>query len=87
MRRPIEVAEEAKIPYQLATFAFGNTDASSIYVSAGGIPTAAVTIPRRYSHSPVELLDLNDALATLRLCEEVVRRIGEFPVGKPSSGS
>jgi endoglucanase len=75
----IKVAEEEGIPYQLATFSYGNTDAAAVYVSAGGIPTAVVTIPRRYSHSPVEMLDLNDALATLALSQAVVRRVKEFP--------
>jgi putative aminopeptidase len=77
----IEVAESLGIPYQLATFSFSETDGSAIYSSAGGISTAVVTIPRRYSHSPVEMLDLNDALATLRLAVEVARRAGEFPRG------
>lgn len=77
----ISLAEGAGIPYQLATFPFGNTDASAVYVSAGGIPTAAVTIPRRYSHSPVEVMDLDDALATIRLAQEVVRHVADFPPG------
>jgi len=75
----IDLAEGEGIPYQLASFPFGNTDASSVYVSAGGIPTAVATIPRRYSHSPVEMLDLNDALATLRVCQAVVRDVERFP--------
>lgn len=73
------VAADAAIPYQLATFAYGNSDGSAIRNT--GISTAVVTMPRRYSHSPVEMLDLNDARATLRLCQEVVRRVGEFPRG------
>jgi len=75
----IDLAEGEGIPYQLASFPFGNTDASSVYVSAGGIPTAVATIPRRYSHSPVEMLDLNDALATIRVCQAVVRGVERFP--------
>jgi putative aminopeptidase FrvX len=31
-----------------------------------------VKIPRRYSHSPVELLDLRDLAAALSLVEELV---------------
>jgi endoglucanase len=77
----VGVAEAEGIPYQLAPFAYGNTDAASIYVSAGGIPTAAVTMARRYAHSPVEMLDLNDAVATLRLCRAVIERVNEFPRG------
>lgn len=75
----VELAVEAGIPYQVVAFPYGNTDAGSIY--ATGVPTAVATIPRRYSHSPVELLDVGDALATLRLCQEVVARAGDFPRG------
>jgi endoglucanase len=77
----VHVAEDAAIPYQLAAFAYGNTDASAIFGAADGIPTAPITVPRRYSHSPVELLDLDDALNTLRLVEQIVRRSAEFPRG------
>lgn len=79
------LADEASIPYQVVPFAFGNTDASSIQLAAGGIPTAAVTVPRRYSHSPVELLDLNDALATFRFAQEVIRHVVDFPPGLAES--
>jgi endoglucanase len=75
----VSVAEGAGIPYQLAAFAYGNTDAAAIYSAAGGIPTAPITVPRRYSHSPVEVLDLDDALNTLRLVEQVVQHSDEFP--------
>lgn len=77
----IDVAEREDIPYQLATFSFGNTDAGAVYTAARGIPTAVATIPRRYSHSPVEMLDLDDAVATLRLCQAVVEHAGSFPRG------
>jgi putative aminopeptidase len=77
----IRIAEAEDIPYQLATFAYGNTDATAIHVTAGGIPTAVATMPRRYSHSPVEMLDLNDAVSTLRLCRAVVEQVDGFPSG------
>jgi putative aminopeptidase FrvX len=80
-RHLVRVAEDAGIPYQLATFPFGNTDAAGVYVAGGGVATGAATIPRRYSHSPVEMLDLNDAVATSHLCQEVIRRMDEFPRG------
>jgi endoglucanase len=77
----VKVAGGASIPLQVAAFAYGNTDAAAIYTAAGGIPTAPITVPRRYSHSPVEVLDVEDALNTLRLVEQIVRRAGEFPRG------
>jgi putative aminopeptidase FrvX len=32
-----------------------------------GIPTISVGVPRRYSYSPNEMVDLNDAAAAVRL--------------------
>jgi len=67
----IDTAEKHGIPYQLATFSGGTTDISSIHLSREGIVSGAITMPRRYSHSPVELLDLNDAVNVLALLEHI----------------
>jgi putative aminopeptidase FrvX len=48
------------------------TDAAAAHLVGGGIATLEVKIPRRYSHSPVELLDLRDLAAALTLVEELV---------------
>ncbi|HVC80487.1 MAG TPA: M42 family metallopeptidase [Chloroflexota bacterium] len=70
----IEAAERAGIPYQLGVSAGGVTDAAAAHLAAGGIPTLQIQIPRRYSHSPVELLDLRDLAAALHLTEELLRQ-------------
>lgn len=72
-----EAAKRKGIPYQLTTFTGGNTDASAMHLVAEGIPSCAVTIPRRYSHSPVELLDINDAAWALELLREFVCSLPE----------
>lgn len=69
----VTMATKAQVPYQLAVFSGGNTDAASMHLVRDGILSAALTIPRRYSHSPVEMLDLNDALQALALLQEVCR--------------
>ena len=43
------------------------TDADAVHLSRTGVPTAVVSIPLRYMHSPVELVDLADVEATIRL--------------------
>ena len=68
----IEAARRADVPYQLAVGGGGVTDASAAHLAAGGLATLQVQIPRRYSHSPVEVLDLRDLDAALRLVESLV---------------
>jgi putative aminopeptidase FrvX len=68
----IEAARRAGVPYQLAVTSGGVTDATAAHLAAGGIATLEVKIPRRYSHSPVEVLDLRDLAAALSLVEELV---------------
>ncbi|MBO0781683.1 MAG: hypothetical protein J2P37_22915, partial [Ktedonobacteraceae bacterium] len=58
--------------YQLAIANGGVTDAAAAHLAAGGIATLELKLPRRYSHSPVEMLDLADLAATLSLVEELV---------------
>lgn len=68
----IAAAQRAGVPYQLAVTGGGMTDAAAAHLAGGGIATLQVNIPRRYSHSPVELLDLRDLAAALALVEELV---------------
>jgi putative aminopeptidase FrvX len=68
----ITAAKRAGVPYQLAVTGGGVTDAAAAHLVAGGIATLQVNIPRRYSHSPVEMLDLRDLAAVLSLVEELV---------------
>jgi endoglucanase len=64
----IRIAKEYKIPYQLEV-ASGptGTDARAIQVTRGGIPTGLVSIPLRYMHTSVELVDLEDIKQAGRL--------------------
>lgn len=68
----ITAAERIGAPYQLAISHGGVTDAAAAHLAAGGIPTMEIKLPRRYSHTPVEVLDLNDLAAALALVEEIV---------------
>lgn len=74
----IETAEAEGIPYQLVVHDRSTTDASTIHKQREGIPTGIITIPRRYSHSPVEVADINDAVNTLNLLEALIGRIGDL---------
>lgn len=70
----IQAAEHAGVPYQLCTnIGGGSTDAASIHLVGEGIPTGTVGVPRRYSYSANEVLDLNDLEGGVRL----LRRFAE----------
>ena len=43
------------------------TDADAIQIARGGIPAGLISIPLRYMHSPVEMVDLADVEATIEL--------------------
>lgn len=71
-----ETAEQAGIPYSIG--ASGNathTDADSLQISRTGIPTGLVSIPLRYMHSPVEMVDLADVEATVELMVAFVENL------------
>jgi putative aminopeptidase len=72
----LAAAREEQIAIQLAvTVNRGSTEAGLIHVSRGGIPTISVGIPRRYSYSPHEMIDLNDAVAAVNLIKSFIRRM------------
>lgn len=70
----LRVAAGRGIPLQRALLPRSTSDLAAIHLERGGIPSMVVNIPRRYSHSPVETVDLDDALATVDLLEAAVRR-------------
>ncbi len=56
-----EAAEAEGIPFTVAAAGRSTgTDADAIHLSRAGIPTALVSVPLRYMHSPVELAQLDD---------------------------
>lgn len=63
-----ETAERLGIDYTVeASGRRTGTDADAIHVSRGGVPTGLVSIPLRYMHSPVEMVDLDDVEAVVEL--------------------
>ena len=63
-----EVAADAGIDYTIeASGRRTGTDADVIHISKAGIPTGQVSVPLRYMHSPVEMVDLGDLEATVEL--------------------
>ena len=71
----IKAAEEEKIPYQLEVLTGGTTDASAPLMIGVDAPSAAISVPTRYIHSPVEVLRLDDAINAAKLLTASIKRM------------
>lgn len=58
IHRLSEAAEEAGIPYQDCVYVIYGSDAASFIRQ--GVPSALITVPTRYTHSPFEMVHLRD---------------------------
>lgn len=70
-----ELAKANKIKHQHEILKFGGTDTSSMQVAGSGCRAAALSIPSRYIHSGVEVIDLADAEACVDLAAAFVEAI------------
>ncbi|HTA05005.1 MAG TPA: M42 family metallopeptidase [Solirubrobacteraceae bacterium] len=71
-----ETAEAEGIPFTIeASGRATGTDADAVHLSRGGIPTGLVSIPLRYMHSPVELVQLDDVENTAKLVAAFALRL------------
>lgn len=63
-----DTAEREGIPFTVAAAAGRTgTDADAIHLSRSGVPTGLISIPLRYMHSPVEMVQCDDIDACARL--------------------
>jgi putative aminopeptidase FrvX len=75
----IEVAEESKIPYQLSQVV-SETDAGVIHTANAGCPTITIGVPARHVHTHAGFFSMTDAVDTVRLVVEVIRRLDKGTV-------
>ncbi|MBE6720540.1 MAG: M42 family metallopeptidase [Ruminococcaceae bacterium] len=77
----VSVAESNNIPYQKEVMGGGHTgtNADEISLTESGIRTALVSIPEKYMHSPIEVVDTKDVENVAELLAEYIRqRAGEI---------
>jgi putative aminopeptidase FrvX len=67
-----------KIKVQLEVGKGGTTDATTIHLERGGIPSTTLSIPTRYIHSPVEVLDMKDIEGGIALLVEALKSKPDF---------
>ena len=73
-----KTAKKHDIKIQLEVGDGGNTDASAINFERGGIPSVPVSVPARYIHSPVEVIDLKDLQGAIELLRLAVKTKPNF---------
>jgi endoglucanase len=70
-----ETAEAEGIPYQIRQPGGGGTDAGAIQRTRSGVPVVSVSVPHRYSHSPISIARVEDWKHTLSLLHAALRKI------------
>ena len=74
--RIIETAEKEKIPFQrLASSRFTGTDTDAFAYSNGGVASALISLPLRYMHTTVEMVQKEDVENVIRLIFETLKNI------------
>jgi endoglucanase len=71
----VSLAEKHNIPYQVEVIPGGTTDASIIALNKEGVPAGTISIPARYIHSPVEVVDLSDIYNTAKLLKAFAEEV------------
>ena len=80
LRRLTDAAKAEGIPYTLsATGRYSGTDADALALVRSGVPTAVVSIPNRYMHSPSEMVDERDVKACTDIIAAGVRALEAQP--------
>jgi endoglucanase len=77
VKKLTELAKANNIKHQHEILTFGGTDTSSMQMAKSGCTAAALSIPSRYIHSGVEMIDLADAEACVALAKKYIESIGE----------
>ncbi len=73
----VTLAKKQEIPFQYEVFPGIGTDGGAVSLANKGIPTGVLSIPSRYAHSPVEVIDLRDLEATKDLLLQFIRSLDD----------
>jgi tetrahedral aminopeptidase len=77
-----EMAEKHKIKYQFRQPGGGGTNAGAIQQSRAGVPVVSVSVPHRYTHSPISISRVEDWKNTLNLLHVALQNMTHELVGR-----
>ncbi len=70
-----KIAEDNKIKYQIDVKMKGGTDAGVIQRSKAGVPVCIISIPVRYTHTPIEMCHRGDIEDTIKLVTKYLEEV------------
>lgn len=70
-----DIGDAEKIPYQFRQPGGGGTDSGAIQLSLAGVPTVSVSVPHRYTHSPISISRVDDWKNTIKLLDAALKKI------------
>jgi putative aminopeptidase FrvX len=76
------IALEQEIPFQFRQPGGGGTDAGAIQQARRGVPVVSISVPHRYTHTPVSISRLNDWKNTLNLLHVALEKMTPSIIGK-----
>lgn len=71
----VQTAEQEKIQYQFRQPGGGGTNAGAIQQSRAGVPVVSVSVPHRYTHSPISVSRVEDWKNTLNLLHAALKKM------------
>jgi len=70
------------IKVQFKQTTFGGNDAGSIHLTGIGVPTAAISVPCRYIHSPVSVMNKDDFEGCIKIVKLFLKELENKPIKK-----
>lgn len=70
-----EIAINENIPYQFRQPGGGGTNAGALQRSRAGVPVVSVSVPHRYTHSPISVSRIDDWKNTLNLIHSALKKM------------
>lgn len=77
VNRAIEVAKLNNIPWQIRRGTVGGNDGGKIHSTGEGCMTITISVPTRYIHSPVSMINKEDYENTIKLIKGLLKSLEE----------
>lgn len=74
IKKELESHVDICVKFREEVEALGIRTGSQIVLDSPCMAIVSLAIPRRYSHSPVEVCNLNDVVATLKITEDFLKK-------------